>query len=298
MAVDLLTLPGDMQMPELFGWRRGSFTGAVDDYQGAVQAADGGTLFLDEIDKLSLKAQAGLLTFLESREVKRMGETRSRRADVRVVVGSNADLHSAVAEGRFREDLYYRINVLPVCLPGLDERRDEIPAWAQFMLRERHESGGLAGDVGLTSEASLALARRRWPGNLRHLSNVIRRSYALALADLESPDAGVRVELRHVTSALEMDGARASDPAVALRAAALALADVIVRWPEDRPRLELADLDAMRGAVLEALIGSVEDKEEACRLLSLESQVASRNHSRLLRRELGRWEELQAKIRF
>src|SRR5215217_3011408 len=114
-TLDLVTVPEDLQMAELFGWKKGAFTGAVRDAPGSVARADGGTLFIDEIDKLSLKAQAGLLHLLESRSYRPLGEgTGERQADVRFIIGTNADLHAEVRAGRFREDLYYRVNVLPV----------------------------------------------------------------------------------------------------------------------------------------------------------------------------------------
>ena len=116
-------------MAELFGWRKGAFSGAVKDNPGCVARAEGGTLFIDEIDKLSLKAQAGLLHVLEDRTYRALGEAGSdQKANVRFIVGTNANLPEAVRRGTFREDLYYRINVLPVRVPPLDERRDEIGA--------------------------------------------------------------------------------------------------------------------------------------------------------------------------
>lgn len=190
--LDLLSVPADMQLPELFGWKRGAFTGAHQDRKGAIERAQGGTLFLDEIDKLSLAAQAGLLQLLETRTYRRLGDSGAeRRADVRFLVGTNQDLGERVASGAFREDLYYRINVLPVHLPSLDERRDEIGAWAEFMLARRHAESGGKGVAVLAQDAVAALESRPWPGNLRQLDNVIRRAYAVAL--VANPKAVDRV---------------------------------------------------------------------------------------------------------
>jgi len=138
-VLDLVTVPDELQMAELFGWRKGAFTGAIRDSRGSVERAQGGTLFIDEIDKLTLKAQAGLLHVLEERAYRRLGDgSEERRADVRFIIGSNADLPQAMREGRFREDLYYRINVLPIRQPPLQERQDEIPLWARYMVQRRH----------------------------------------------------------------------------------------------------------------------------------------------------------------
>src|SRR4051812_41931635 len=145
-VLDILGVPEDLQMAELFGWKRGAFTGAVKDNPGAISRAEKGTLFLDEIDKLSMRAQAGLLRFIEERLYRMLGDDTSttRRADVQLLVGPNADLKAAVRSGRFREDLYYRVNVLPVRLPPLAERLDELPKWAGYMLSRCHaESGGV-----------------------------------------------------------------------------------------------------------------------------------------------------------
>ena len=156
-AVDLMTIPEDMQMAELFGWKRGAFTGAVSDHAGCIARAEGGTLFIDEIDKLSLKSQAGLLSFLETRDYRRLGDPASaQKADVRLIIGTNADLKKSVEAGEFREDLYYRINVLPVHLPPLADRADEIPAWGRLWRSEGMRRRG--SRARLTSRKALRSA--------------------------------------------------------------------------------------------------------------------------------------------
>ncbi len=202
--LDLLSVPDETQAGELFGWKRGAFTGAVKDHDGHVTRAEGGTLFIDEIDKLSSKAQAALLYLLEERHYRVLGDDGPpRRADVRFIVGTNVDLMTAVREGRFREDLFYRINVLPTMLPALRERADEVADWARFMLRRRHAEKGKTGAVTLEDEAAQLLRAQPWPGNLRQLDNVVRRAHTLALAGRKD-DA--RVTAAHVTTALGMDG--------------------------------------------------------------------------------------------
>lgn len=293
-TLELLSVPEPMQMGELFGWRRGAFTGAVRDQTGAIGRADGGTLFLDEIDKLSLAAQAGLLQLLETRTWRPLGDAGPpRRADVRFVVGTNTDLAGAVREGRFREDLYYRINVLPVRVPPLSERVDEVDAWAAFMLRRRHAEAGGDGPAVLTADVGAALRSQSWPGNLRQLDNVIRRSYAIAMAD------GARaVERRHVERALGLDsGAKAAGALAVMRRAASAFVDEAVRLQGSPDALDLDDATAFRGLVLEAARESTGSVRDAFVLLGREGVVRNRNHSKEFRKEEERAGELVRRLR-
>lgn len=297
-VVDLLSVPESMQMGELFGWRRGAFTGASHDYKGAVERAERGTLFIDEIDKLSLQAQAGLLGLLEERRYHVLGDPEgARRADVRFLVGTNADLEAAVREGRFREDLYYRINVLPVRLPPLDERADEIPRWAEYMVERRAREGGAR--ARLAAEAGLALAARRWPGNLRQLDNVMRRAYAIALAELGEGAADLVIGERHVEDALAFEGPRGGTGGrgergrealfdLLRRAAAAFFAEA--ERSGGRVGLDLAD--AFRGLVLEAAVRRLGSKDEAFRRLGKENLLKNRNHHKALRREIAKAIEL------
>jgi transcriptional regulator with GAF, ATPase, and Fis domain len=163
---------------QLFGHRRGSFTGAVSDQPGLVRAAAGGTLFLDEIGDLPLDVQPKLLRFLEQQEIMPIGDTRPQRVDVRVLAATNADLEQRVAEGKFREDLYYRLNVIRIHVPPLRERREEIPHLSTYFLREALERLGKP-DVHLSSEARDAFSQYWWPGNVRQLKNEIQRAVAL-----------------------------------------------------------------------------------------------------------------------
>jgi DNA-binding NtrC family response regulator/tetratricopeptide (TPR) repeat protein len=163
---------------QLFGHRRGSFTGAVSDQPGLIRSASGGTLFLDEIGDLPLDVQPKLLRFLEQGEVMPVGETRPQSVDVRVLAATNADLEQRVAEGRFREDLYYRLSVIRIHVPPLRDRRDEIPHLATFFMREAGERLGKV-DVQLSPATLDILARYWWPGNVRQLRNEIQRAVAL-----------------------------------------------------------------------------------------------------------------------
>ena len=164
---------------QLFGHRRGSFTGAVNDQLGLVRTAAGGTLFLDEIGDLPIDVQPKLLRFLEQGEIMPIGETRPQRVDVRVIAATNADLEQRVAEGKFREDLYYRLAVIRILIPPLRDRREEIPHLTSLFMREVSERLGKP-DVFLTPDTLELLAQHWWPGNIRQLRNEIQRLVALS----------------------------------------------------------------------------------------------------------------------
>jgi DNA-binding NtrC family response regulator len=164
---------------QLFGHRRGSFTGAVADQPGVLRTAVGGTLFLDEVGDLPLDVQPKLLRFLEQGEVLPVGDTRPQRVDVRVVAATNADLEQRVAEGRFREDLFYRLSVIRIHVPPLRDRREEIPHLSTFFLREASERLGKPG-VRLSPDTLDLFDEFQWPGNVRQLRNEVQRAVAMA----------------------------------------------------------------------------------------------------------------------
>jgi DNA-binding NtrC family response regulator/tetratricopeptide (TPR) repeat protein len=166
---------------QLFGHRRGSFTGAMSDQPGLIRTAAGGTLFLDEVGDLPLDVQPKLLRFLEQGEIMPVGENRPQSVDVRVLAATNADLEQRVAEGKFREDLYYRLSVIRIHVPPLRQRREEIPHLATFFLREASDRLGKP-DVQLGSEVLDLFAQYWWPGNVRQLRNELQRAVAMAPA--------------------------------------------------------------------------------------------------------------------
>jgi two-component system response regulator AtoC len=186
---------------ELFGHERGAFTGAFQRKVGRFEMAHGGTLFLDEISLIRPEPQAKLLRVLQEREFERVGGTRSIRVDARIIAATNVDLKQAVADGRFREDLYYRLHVVPISVPPLRERREDVPLLAQHFIRQYSQQFNRRIE-GLSPEAMSVLQEYRWPGNVRELLNVIERLVALAegpvigLADLPLdllvPDQRVR----------------------------------------------------------------------------------------------------------
>ena len=186
VAVNCGAIPEALLESELFGHLRGSFTGATADHRGLIEQAAGGTLFLDEIADLPLAMQVKLNRVLQERRVRPVGATTERAVDVRVIAATNVDLKAQVAAGRFREDLYYRLNVLHVPLPTLRARSEDIPALAAVLL-ERHGARRPAPPQGFTTDALSALVRYAWPGNVRELENAIER--AIAVTD------GPRIEL-------------------------------------------------------------------------------------------------------
>ncbi|MBI3296917.1 MAG: sigma-54-dependent Fis family transcriptional regulator [Elusimicrobia bacterium] len=172
-------VPEDLLEAELFGHEKGAFTGAVREKAGKFELADGGTLFLDEAGTMSPAMQVKLLRVLQSGEFDRVGGSGTLTADVRVVAATNADLKKAVADGRFREDLYYRLNVVPILLPPLRERREDIPDLALFFLARAAEKNSRPA-LELEPAALKALQGARWPGNVRQLENAIERMVVLA----------------------------------------------------------------------------------------------------------------------
>ncbi len=174
VAVSCAALAENLLESELFGHERGAFTGAVAARAGRAEQAEGGTLFLDDADDIPLSAQVKLLRLLQERTVERLGSNRTRRVDVRVVVATKIDLRQAVAEGSFREDLYYRVSVLPIRLPPLRARRGDIPVLAAHFLQRFAERDG-QGMLKVEPEAMSRLEAYHWPGNVRELENVMER---------------------------------------------------------------------------------------------------------------------------
>jgi len=178
-ALNCSTFSENLIESELFGHEKGAFTGAYQTKLGIVEVANKGTLFLDEIAEMPLSLQAKLLRFLDSGEFRRVGGTRNLKADVRIIAATNRDLNEMVRKGEFRQDLYYRLNVINIYLPPLRERRDDIPALSEYFLRKF--SMKLSKSMkGFTPDAIEALLNYEWPGNVRELENVIERAVILS----------------------------------------------------------------------------------------------------------------------
>jgi DNA-binding NtrC family response regulator len=183
ISVNCSAIPETLLESELFGYKKGAFTGAASDKKGLIQMADGGTLFLDEIGDMPPGLQAKLLKVLESGEATPLGDTRPRHSDIRLVCATNQDLDRKIKEGAFREDLYYRINVIEITVPPLRMRKDDIPLLVDHFVRKF--AGQNNKDVkGVTDGAMEVLLGYSWPGNVRELSNVMERAVIMASGDL------------------------------------------------------------------------------------------------------------------
>ncbi|MCY1360477.1 Phenol regulator MopR [compost metagenome] len=182
LEVNCAAIPEQLMESELFGVERGAFTGAAEARQGRFQLADGGTLFLDEIGTLSMTAQGKLLRVLQTGEFESLGGRTTCKVDVRIVAATSEDLRDAVKAGRFREDLYYRLNVFPILIPPLRERRDDIPLLLEYLIRRYSALHGRRVS-GVTSQALQVILNHRWPGNVRELENVIERGVILGEDD-------------------------------------------------------------------------------------------------------------------
>jgi two-component system, NtrC family, nitrogen regulation response regulator NtrX len=179
VEVNCAAIPSELIESELFGHMKGSFTGAFADRAGKFEQADGGTLFLDEVGDMSLSAQAKLLRVLQEGEVTRIGGAKSIQVDVRVLAATNKDLESEIAEGRFREDLLYRLNVVPIEVPPLRERLEDIPALVAHFAEQLASGAGVPGKQ-FAADAVERLQERAWPGNIRELRNAVERALILS----------------------------------------------------------------------------------------------------------------------
>ncbi len=187
VAVNSAAIPSELLESELFGHEKGAFTGAVSRKIGKFEAAAGGTLFLDEIGDMNLPLQGKLLRVLQEREFERVGGTESIKTDVRVIAATHWNLEKAVRERRFREDLFYRLNVIQINIPPLRKRKDDITQLAEYFM-QKHQTGGGKTKV-LTPETLKILRAYDWPGNVRELENAIQRAITLAQSDKIFPDA-------------------------------------------------------------------------------------------------------------
>ncbi len=208
VTVDCASLNENLLESELFGHVKGSFTGAVSNKTGLLETANGGTLFLDEIGNISLSTQAKLLRFIEEKEFKAVGDTRTRTVDIRLITATNKDLQAMIGDGTFRDDLYYRINIFPIELPPLRERQDDIPVLAFHFLKKFGKE--MDRTVKEFSAAAMnLLTNHDWPGNVRELENVIHR--AVILASDEVIRQGHLVNIIDMQPSIELDVPRTSE---------------------------------------------------------------------------------------
>jgi formate hydrogenlyase transcriptional activator len=204
VKLNCAAIPSGLLESELFGHERGAFTGAITQKVGRLELADQGSLFLDEIGDISLELQPKLLRVLQEREFERLGSTRTRRVDVRVVAATHRDLEGMILEKEFRSDLYYRLNVVPIFLPPLRKRPDDIPLLVQHFVQRFARKAGKTIDV-ISSDTMEALRRYPWPGNIRELENIIERAVIL------SPGSVLRIS-NHDLSTRIVSGTNADRP--------------------------------------------------------------------------------------
>jgi len=209
VPVNCSALPENLLESELFGHRRGSFTGAISDKKGLFEEANGGTIFLDEVGSMSAMLQSRLLRVLQEREVRRVGENTPIYVNVRVVAASNEPLEKRIKEGSFREDLYYRLNVIAIPLPSLRERRDDIPLLVAHFLKGK-TNNRTHRPVQVTRQAMGILCAYDWPGNVRELENAIERAATLcedAIIQAGDLPPGILASVKSVSPALDAQAA-------------------------------------------------------------------------------------------
>ncbi len=184
VKVNCAVFPENLLEAELFGYEKGAFTGAIKSKPGWLEIADGGTVFLDEIGEIPLPLQSKLLRFIQEKEFERLGSTHTRRVDIRIIAATNRDLEKLVQEGKFREDLFYRLNVFPIYIPPLRERREDIPGLVKFFLNRLEKEYGRR--LILSPQALQKLMQYSWPGNVRELENVLERLFIVSEKDVVS----------------------------------------------------------------------------------------------------------------
>ncbi len=243
---------------ELFGHMRGAFTGAVNNRTGRFEAAHGGTIFLDEINSTSLKLQVKLLRVLQEREFERVGDTETIRVDTRVIAASNCDLTQEVAENRFREDLYWRLNVVPVHIPALRQRKEDVPLLVSHFLNVYNEANDRYV-VHIQPAAMQALQDYDWPGNVRELQNYIERAVVMADGD----ELTTELLPPHLTSG---------------------------KTPSINPRLRGADLESLTHAVVERGLSDAGPQED-----NLYAKIVSRVERELIAQVMLSCNQVQTK---
>jgi len=187
IAINCGNIPSELLESELFGHVRGAYTGATSTKRGLFEAADGGTLFLDEVTTISLEIQSKLLRVIQEREFRRLGGLENIKVDVRIIAASNTDLQTAVQQGTFRDDLYYRLNVIAIRIPPLRDRTEDIPLLTEYFIRKYSEESQ-RDDIDMDPAAMKALMDYKWPGNVRELENVVERAVVLSPGNIITAD--------------------------------------------------------------------------------------------------------------
>jgi two-component system, NtrC family, response regulator AtoC len=266
VAINCTAIPETLLEAELFGHVRGAFTGAVGNRQGRLEQAHRGTLFLDEVGNMSSALQMKLLRVLQEREFERVGETHTTKVDVRIIAATNSDLGRLVADGQFREDLFYRLNVIPVELPPLRDRKEDIPLLVQHFLDKFHAEGMAAGalraPLTVAQDAMRRLMAYSWPGNVRQLENAVERAVAISAGRAQIDAADLPAEIQ-----------QAREPALT---SAMAL-------PEEGLDLERFVANVERELIQRSLERTGGNKGQAAKLLNLKRTTLVEKLKRLNR---------------
>jgi DNA-binding NtrC family response regulator len=242
VAINVSAIPETLLDAELFGHARGAFTGAVAQRQGRLEQADGGTLFLDEVGTMPMALQMKMLRVLQEREFERLGDTRTIKVDVRIVAATNADLAAMVKDGTFREDLYYRLNVIHVTLPALRERAEDIPLLAQTFLKKFAPDR----DVTIAQDAMRRLMAYAWPGNVRQLENAIERAIAMS-------GSRTQIEVSDLPADLQISDEPSAKPSLDLPAEGIDLPALVAQIEKDMIERALTRTEQNKGAAARLL---------------------------------------------
>ena len=210
IAVNCAAIPENLLESELFGYKKGAFTGAASDKKGLVELADTGTLFLDEIGDLSLGLQAKLLRVLEYKELRRLGDETARNVNIRIIAATNQDLMELIKEKKFREDLFYRLNVINIHIPALRDRKEDIPLLLRFYI-EKYNKANNRSIVGLDQKAKSMLMYYNYPGNVRELDNIIQHAFAMGQGDLITVE-DLPVHMHNLTPYFQLEAHEAVRP--------------------------------------------------------------------------------------
>ena len=263
VALNCSAIPESLLEAELFGHVRGAFTGAIGNRQGRLEQAHKGTLFLDEVGTMSAALQMKLLRVLQEREFERVGDSHTIKVDVRVVAATNSDLARMVADGQFREDLYYRLNVIPVQLPPLRDRKEDIPLLVQHFLEKFRVEAALArGPTTVSQEGMRRLMSYQWPGNVRQLENAIERAIAFSAGRGQIDVADLPPELQHADAPPHLSS---------------------VSLPEDGMDLDVFISNIERELIQRSLERTSGNKGHAARLLNLKRTTLVEKLKRLQR---------------
>jgi len=276
VKVNCAAIPGGLLESELFGHERGAFTGAVTQKIGRFELADQGSLFLDEIGDIPLELQPKLLRVLQEREFERLGSTVTRRINVRVVAATHRSLEEMIHDGQFRSDLYYRLNVFPICVPALRERQEDIPLLVHHFVREFSRHMNKSVDA-ISAETMESLTQYSWPGNIRELQNVIERSVVLHQKGALTVKKGCRAQsVRNIEPAAPRSFRRSASEDREMIDAALAEAQGRVSGPSGA-----AAILGIPSSTLESKIKSMNINKYSFKMAGKNSSRTSRNHETL-----------------